>query len=62
MNENPADGCECAFVSDIDYPDGVDTNCDSVDGGVNIPTLCRKTEVMPGLERLTIRSLPSGSQ
>ena len=32
VNENPTDGCECLFVSDEDVPDGVDQNCDGVDG------------------------------
>ncbi len=28
------DGCECLFQSAVDYPDGVDQNCDGVDGDV----------------------------
>ncbi len=34
VNDNPADGCECAFAGDADKPDGVDQNCDGVDGNV----------------------------
>ena len=32
VNLNPADGCECQFASEIDTPDGLDQNCDGVDG------------------------------
>ena len=34
VNGNPADGCECVFVSAVDLPDaaGADANCDGVDG------------------------------
>jgi len=34
VNSNPADGCECFFESDEDLPDGVDQNCDGVDGEI----------------------------
>ena len=36
VNLNPADGCECAFVSSVDLPDGIDTNCDGVDGEIDV--------------------------
>ena len=38
VNLNPADGCECEYLSDSDFPDlgaggtPVDANCDGVDG------------------------------
>ncbi len=32
VNGLPTDGCECHFVSDIDIPDGIDQNCDGLDG------------------------------
>ncbi len=32
VDGNPANGCECQFLSDEDLPDGVDQNCDGVDG------------------------------
>ena len=41
MNSNPADGCECEYTSDVDFPDltGVgtpnDANCDGVDGEIS---------------------------
>ncbi len=34
VNLNPNDGCECLFVSNQDTPDGIDQNCDGVDGEV----------------------------
>jgi len=34
VNGNPADGCECGYVGEADSPDGVDQNCDGVDGEV----------------------------
>ena len=34
MDGSLADGCECYFQSKIDVPDGVDQNCDGVDGDV----------------------------
>ena len=35
LNINPEDGCECEFISDTDFPDGIDQNCDGVDGEVD---------------------------
>ena len=35
VDGNPATGCECAFVAGPDVPDGVDTNCDGVDGDID---------------------------
>ena len=32
LNQNLEDGCECYFQSSTDMPDGVDQNCDGVDG------------------------------
>ncbi|MBM4372218.1 MAG: hypothetical protein FJ098_11220, partial [Deltaproteobacteria bacterium] len=34
VNGNPLDGCECAFTSAEDLPDGVDQDCDGVDGEI----------------------------
>jgi len=34
VNGNPADGCECEYISAADTPDGVDQNCDGVDGEI----------------------------
>lgn len=32
VNLNTADGCECHVTSQTDLPDGIDQNCDNVDG------------------------------
>ncbi len=32
VNNNPNDGCECKLLSTQDLPDGIDQNCDGVDG------------------------------
>jgi hypothetical protein len=34
VNNNQADGCECLFQAGDDLPDGIDQNCDGVDGEV----------------------------
>ena len=34
LNHNPEDGCECQFISETDYPDGTDQNCDGADGEI----------------------------
>ena len=36
VNGNPSDGCECAFASDEDVPDGTDQDCDGVDGEADV--------------------------
>ncbi len=51
VNENPADGCECEFVSEEDVPaDGVDTNCDGVDGSTQTSIFVAKNgdDTAPG--------------
>ena len=35
VNANPNDGCECFYVGAVDLPDGIDQNCDGVDGEVD---------------------------
>lgn len=40
VNQNPSDGCECEYISDVDLPDlfgngeNADANCDGVDGEI----------------------------
>ena len=61
-NQNPGDGCECEFESNTDYPaDGVDTNCDGIDGELNNAIFVAKTgsDDNPGtkeLPKLTIQA------
>jgi hypothetical protein len=35
VNDNPGDGCECEYLGPEDHPDGIDQNCDGVDGELN---------------------------
>ncbi|MGM0575722.1 MAG: hypothetical protein ACQEXJ_08350 [Myxococcota bacterium] len=34
VNGNPLDGCECEIDAEVDVPDGVDHDCDGVDGSI----------------------------
>ncbi|GMV44262.1 MAG: hypothetical protein AMXMBFR64_59780 [Myxococcales bacterium] len=35
VNLNPNDGCECQYAGAVDLPDGIDQNCDGVDGEID---------------------------
>ena len=61
VNANPADGCECAYASATDYPNGQDENCDGIDGEVENGIFVAKTgnDANPGtidLPMLTIQA------
>jgi len=34
IDGNPLNGCECLKTSDTDFPDGIDQNCDGIDGEI----------------------------
>ncbi|GMV41794.1 MAG: hypothetical protein AMXMBFR64_35100 [Myxococcales bacterium] len=60
-NKNPADGCECKWTSSVDYPDGVDQNCDGIDGDISVGIFVAKNgnDANPGtiaLPKLTIQA------
>ncbi len=42
-NSNPADGCECEWQTSTDKPDGIDQNCDGIDGEVDNGVFVAKT-------------------
>ncbi|MBT9556363.1 MAG: hypothetical protein IV100_10055 [Myxococcales bacterium] len=42
VNSNDADGCECQFLGSTDEPDGVDQNCDGVDGEIGAAVFVAK--------------------
>ncbi len=61
VNQNPADGCECQVLSTTDYVDGLDQNCDGIDGDVALGIFVSKNgkNSNPGtraLPKLTIQA------
>ena len=59
MDDNLADGCECQYLSAIDEPDGVDQNCDGIDGEVTNGIFVTKTgaDGNPGTLALPVATL-----
>ncbi len=43
MDNSLEDGCECLFQGDLDMPDGVDQNCDGIDGDISKAIFVAKT-------------------
>jgi len=62
LNGEPADGCECPFVSDDDPPDGVDQNCDGIDGDPDnaIFVSVVGNDLNPGTPELPVRTISKG--
>ncbi len=62
VNENPADGCECEYISATDFPDGTDKNCDRVDGEIENAIFVAKTgdDGNPGTIDLPVLTLQTG--
>ena len=42
VNKNPGDGCECKKTSNTDFVDGIDQNCDGIDGDVALGVFVAK--------------------
>jgi hypothetical protein len=61
VNDNPADGCECAPQPGQDTPDGVDQNCDGVDGDVSAALFVAKngSDANPGTLEAPLLTLPA---
>ena len=59
-DQNPTNGCECYFQQAADEPDGVDQNCDGVDGIAAQALFVAKTgsDDNPGTRLLPMRTLP----
>jgi hypothetical protein len=59
MDGTVANGCECLFQSVTDEPDGVDQNCDGIDGEVNNGIFVAKTgaDSNPGTRQLPVASI-----
>jgi hypothetical protein len=62
LNGNPADGCECVVVSDVDVPNGQDLNCDGVDGDVTMTVFVAKNgnDGNPGTIDAPVRTIQAG--
>ena len=58
----PQNGCECLFASDLDEPDGVDQNCDGIDGELNNAVFVAKTgaDGNPGTLQLPVATVAKG--
>ena len=63
VNENPADGCECEFVSNTDFPDGTDWNCDGIDGELDNAVFVAKngSDQNPGTKDLPMLTIQAAA-
>ena len=61
-NDNTADGCECEHTNDVDHPDGVDQNCDGVDGEILNGIFVAKTgdDANPGSLEAPVLTIQTG--
>lgn len=59
MGGGPANGCECQYLSAVDEPDGIDQNCDGIDGEVDNAIFVAKTgaDSNPGTLALPVVTL-----
>jgi hypothetical protein len=64
LNEEEVDGCECEFLSADDPPDGIDQNCDGIDGdpanAVFVAPWGKETN--PGTPEEPVKSVSMGVQ
>ena len=62
VNGNPADGCECERDEGVDRPDGVDHDCDGVDGELAVAVFVAKNgdDSNPGTIAAPVRSIQAG--
>jgi len=64
LNLDPADGCECEFISAEDPPDGVDQNCDGIDGDPANAVFVSPggNDLNPGTPEKPVRTISMGIQ
>ena len=64
LDGNPINGCECEWVSSTDHPNGVDENCDQIDGEVENGVFVAKTgsDDAPGTLDAPLNSIEAGLQ
>lgn len=64
VNKAGWDGCECKFLSAEDQPDGVDRNCDGVDGDASKAIFVATTgsDAWPGTPEKPVKTVARGLQ
>ena len=62
LNEGEEDGCECQIISLADPPDGVDQNCDGIDGEPDNAVFVSPNgwDTNPGTVELPVRTITKG--
>ena len=63
-NGSISDGCECFYEGPLDEPDGIDQNCDGMDGEVDNGIFVSETgsDANPGTLDQPLRTLPAAMQ
>jgi hypothetical protein len=63
-NEEILDGCECEYVGPLDNPDGIDQNCDGVDGEADNAIFVSEngSDANPGTIEQPLKTLPVAMQ
>ena len=64
LNQDKVDGCECEFMSADDPPDGVDQNCDGIDGDPANAVFVSPdgNDLNPGTPEQPVRTISMGLQ
>jgi len=64
LDKKPDNGCECPFISADDPPDGVDQNCDGIDGDPANAIFVSPagSDTNPGTPELPVRTIGMGLQ
>lgn len=62
VNGSPLDGCECRILSSTDLPDGIDQNCDGIDGDPELAIFVSASgsDQNPGTVELPVQTIQYG--